>query len=188
MKAIRVHETGGPEVLRLEDVADPIPAPGELLIDVEAVGVNFIEIYQREGLYPLPRPFTLGARSRGRRARDRRGRDGVQGRRPRRFAEREGRVRGASASSPPTARSVIPDGVSTQAGRGGLAAGADRALSRRRRPIPLAAGRSRARPRGGGRRRTSALPDGEEARRVRHRHGVDRREARSSRTTPAPTR
>ena len=45
MKAIRVHDKGGPEVLKLEDVADPTPGPGELLIDVEAVGVNFIEIY-----------------------------------------------------------------------------------------------------------------------------------------------
>ena len=42
MKAIRVHETGGPEVLRMEDVPVPVVGPGELLIDVEAVGVNFI--------------------------------------------------------------------------------------------------------------------------------------------------
>ena len=65
MKAIRVHETGGPEVLKLDEVPDPAPGPGELLIDVEAVGVNFIEIYQREGAYPLPRPFTLGSEAAG---------------------------------------------------------------------------------------------------------------------------
>lgn len=65
MRAVRVHETGGPEVLRVDDVADPTPSPGELLIDVEAIGVNFIEIYQREGLYPLPRPFTLGSEAAG---------------------------------------------------------------------------------------------------------------------------
>jgi NADPH2:quinone reductase len=61
MKAIRVHETGGPEVLRVEDVPDPTPGPGELLIDVQAVGVNFIEIYQRTGIYQKPLPFTPGA-------------------------------------------------------------------------------------------------------------------------------
>ena len=71
MKAIRVHETGGPDVLQLEDVADPSAGAGELLIDVEAIGVNFIEIYQREGLYQVPRPFTPGSRSGGRRARRR---------------------------------------------------------------------------------------------------------------------
>lgn len=65
MRAVRVHETGGPEVLRVDDVPDPTPAPGELLIDVEAIGVNFIEIYHREGLYPLPRPFTLGSEAAG---------------------------------------------------------------------------------------------------------------------------
>lgn len=65
MKAIRVHETGGPEVLRCEEVPAPTPGPGELLIDVEAVGVNFIEIYQREGLYPMPRPFIPGSEAAG---------------------------------------------------------------------------------------------------------------------------
>jgi NADPH2:quinone reductase len=65
MKAIRVHETGGPEVLRLEEVESPVPGPGELLMDVEATGVNFIEIYRREGLYTVPRPFTPGSEAAG---------------------------------------------------------------------------------------------------------------------------
>jgi NADPH2:quinone reductase len=65
MKAVRVHETGGVEVLRLEDLPDPVPGAGELLIDVEAIGVNFIEIYQREGLYSVPRPFTPGSEAAG---------------------------------------------------------------------------------------------------------------------------
>jgi NADPH2:quinone reductase len=65
MKAIRVHETGGPEVLTFDDLPDPAPGPAELLIDVEAIGVNFIEIYQRQGQYPLPRPFTLGEEAAG---------------------------------------------------------------------------------------------------------------------------
>jgi len=65
MRAIRVHETGGPEVLRVDTVPDPTPGAGEVLIDVEAIGVNFIEIYQREGWYQLPRPFILGAEGAG---------------------------------------------------------------------------------------------------------------------------
>ena len=65
MKAIRIHETGGPEVLKYEDVSDPTPGPGELLIDVEAIGVNFIEIYQREGLYQMQKPFTPGSEAAG---------------------------------------------------------------------------------------------------------------------------
>jgi NADPH:quinone reductase len=65
MRAIRVHETGGPEVLRVEDVPEPVPDAGEVVVDVEAIGVNFIEIYQREGLYPFPRPFTPGAEAAG---------------------------------------------------------------------------------------------------------------------------
>jgi NADPH2:quinone reductase len=65
VKAIRVHETGGPEVLRLDELPNPAPGPSELLIDIQAIGVNFIEIYRREGLYPGPRPFTLGAEAAG---------------------------------------------------------------------------------------------------------------------------
>ena len=65
MKAIRIHEHGGPDVLRLEDVDTPVPAAGELLIDVEAIGVNFIEVYHRIGLYPVKRPMTLGSEAAG---------------------------------------------------------------------------------------------------------------------------
>src|SRR6185437_13375946 len=65
MKAIRAHEAGGPEVLRVDDVPDPSPEAGELLIDVEAAGVNFVDIYQREGLYQVARPFTLGSEAAG---------------------------------------------------------------------------------------------------------------------------
>jgi NADPH2:quinone reductase len=65
MRAIRVHQPGGPEVLQLEELPDPIPGHGQLLIDVETIGVNFIEIYQREGHYPVPRPFTPGSEAAG---------------------------------------------------------------------------------------------------------------------------
>jgi NADPH2:quinone reductase len=65
MNAIRVSQTGGPDVLRLEDIAPPAPGAGELLIDVEAVGVNFIEIYRREGLYQVALPYTPGEEAAG---------------------------------------------------------------------------------------------------------------------------
>jgi NADPH2:quinone reductase len=60
-KAIRIHESGGPEVLRYEDVDVPAPGPGEAQIRQHAVGVNYIDIYFRTGLYPAPsNPFTPG--------------------------------------------------------------------------------------------------------------------------------
>lgn len=65
MKAVRVHATGGPEVLRLEDVPVPSPAAGQVLIRIEAVGVNFVDVYHRTGLYPLPLPLTPGREAAG---------------------------------------------------------------------------------------------------------------------------
>jgi NADPH:quinone reductase len=65
VKAIQVHETGSADVLRLEEVPDPRPGPGEALIRVESIGLNFIEIYQRTGLYPMPKPFTPGTEGAG---------------------------------------------------------------------------------------------------------------------------
>lgn len=61
MLAIRIHETGGPEKLRADDIPVPSPAAGEVRIRVEAAGLNFIDTYQRSGLYAVPLPFTLGA-------------------------------------------------------------------------------------------------------------------------------
>lgn len=60
MKAIRVHETGGPENLVLDDIDIPEAGPGELLIRVEAAGLNYIDTYHRSGLYQLDCPVTLG--------------------------------------------------------------------------------------------------------------------------------
>jgi NADPH2:quinone reductase len=60
MKAIRIHETGGTDKLRLDDLALPNPGAGEVRIRVEAAGVNFLDTYQRSGLYPVTLPHTLG--------------------------------------------------------------------------------------------------------------------------------
>ncbi|MCY4640642.1 MAG: quinone oxidoreductase [Chloroflexi bacterium] len=65
MRAIRVHETGGPEALRAEELPRPEPGPGEALVAVAAAGINFIDIYQRSGLYALPLPFTAGSEAAG---------------------------------------------------------------------------------------------------------------------------
>jgi NADPH2:quinone reductase len=65
MKAIRVHETGGPEKLLLEEIPRPEPQAGEILLKIAAAGVNFIDIYQRTGLYKLSVPFTPGQEAAG---------------------------------------------------------------------------------------------------------------------------
>jgi NADPH2:quinone reductase len=65
MKAIRPKQVGGPEVLQIEDVATPSPGPNQALVRVEAVGVNYIDVYHRTGLYPLPLPLPIGLEGAG---------------------------------------------------------------------------------------------------------------------------
>ncbi|HEX6029969.1 MAG TPA: quinone oxidoreductase [Tepidiformaceae bacterium] len=65
MKAIVIHSPGGPEVMRLEDVPDPDPGPGEAVVRMGATGINFVEIYQRRGQYPRQTPFTPGEEGAG---------------------------------------------------------------------------------------------------------------------------
>ncbi|MCS7068836.1 MAG: quinone oxidoreductase [Meiothermus sp.] len=65
MKAIRVHQTGGPEVMRLEDLPIPTPGEGQALVRLQAIGVNFIDTYKRSGLYSVPTPFTVGEEGAG---------------------------------------------------------------------------------------------------------------------------
>jgi NADPH2:quinone reductase len=65
MRAIRIHETGGPEVLTLEDVPTPEPGEGQVRVRVAAAGLNFIDTYQRVGAYKLPLPLTLGMEGAG---------------------------------------------------------------------------------------------------------------------------
>jgi len=64
-KAIRVHESGGPEEMRWEDVAVGEPGRGEVRLRQTAVGLNFIDVYHRTGLYPQPLPFTPGVEGAG---------------------------------------------------------------------------------------------------------------------------
>ena len=63
--AIRIHENGGPEVLRWEEVEVGDPGPGEIRLRQHAVGLNFIDVYHRTGLYKQPLPFTPGVAAAG---------------------------------------------------------------------------------------------------------------------------
>ena len=65
MKAVRVHAPGGPEALKVEDVSEPTPKPGEAVVKLDAAGLNFIDVYQRSGLYKLDMPLTLGLEAGG---------------------------------------------------------------------------------------------------------------------------
>ena len=65
MRAIRVHEFGGPEVLTWEEQATPKPEAGQARVRLEAIGVNYIDTYHRTGLYKNPLPFTLGVEGAG---------------------------------------------------------------------------------------------------------------------------
>jgi NADPH:quinone reductase len=65
MRAARINEPGGPEVLEIAEVDDPEPGDGEVLVRVHAAGLNFIDTYQRSGAYPLELPATLGLEGAG---------------------------------------------------------------------------------------------------------------------------
>ena len=65
MNAIQIRETGGPEVLQLVELPIPAPGPGQVLIRVEAIGVNFIEIYFRKGQYKATFPMVPGSEAAG---------------------------------------------------------------------------------------------------------------------------
>jgi zinc-binding alcohol dehydrogenase/oxidoreductase len=61
MKAIRIHEDGGPEVLRYEDVPDPVPGEGDVLVELRAASLNHLDVWMRKGLPSVPKPRILGA-------------------------------------------------------------------------------------------------------------------------------
>ena len=65
MKVVHVHQPGGPEVLLLEEAEIPTPGPKQVLVRIESIGVNFIDIYHRTGLYPLDAPFIPGREAAG---------------------------------------------------------------------------------------------------------------------------
>jgi NADPH2:quinone reductase len=66
MKAVRIQKPGGREVLEYTDLPEPRPERGQVLVALDFAGVNFFDVYQREGLYPLAMPFTPGTEAAGR--------------------------------------------------------------------------------------------------------------------------
>jgi NADPH:quinone reductase len=121
VKAIRVATPGGPEAMEFLDVDRPEAGPGELLVKVEAIGINFIDVYHRTGLYPLPTPFTPGSEGAGVVAEVGAGVDGIQ------VGDRVGfSVLGSYAEYAviPAERAVpLPDGIDARAAAAALLQG-----------------------------------------------------------------
>ena len=174
MKVIRVHAHGGPRSCEVEEAEVPHAGPGQALLRIEAVGVNFVEIYHRTGLYKIPRPLHARHRSgrygRGRRA----GSDDRPAWRPRRLRQRARRLRRVRAR---------PGGSAGAAARPGEhPAGRCRAAPGRDRPVPhhldfsARAGADLPGARRCRRRRPAALPDGQAPRRPGDRHCLHRGE------------
>jgi NADPH2:quinone reductase len=65
MKVVRIHQFGGPEVLKVEDIPTPTPQAGQVLVRLAAAGLNYIDVYQRTGLYPNPLPYGMGLEGSG---------------------------------------------------------------------------------------------------------------------------
>ena len=61
MKAVRIHEDGGPDVLRYEDAPDPVPGTGQVLVELRAASLNHLDLWIRKGLPSVPKPRILGA-------------------------------------------------------------------------------------------------------------------------------
>ena len=94
MRAIRIHQPGGPEVMRLEEAELAPPGKGEVRLRQHAIGINFIDIYHRTGFYPPAKvPYTPGSEGAGEVTEVGPSVGGVQARRPRRLLRLGGRVR-----------------------------------------------------------------------------------------------
>ena len=151
-KAVRIHSFGDPSVLRYEDIPEPSPKAGEAVVRIDAAGVNFLDVYHRTGLYPIPLPLTLGQEAAGTvvevgegvstvKAGDRVAWSGIFG-------------SYAQLNAVPATGSCSCRLASRRAGRGGDAAGHDRALSRH---VHLSAQAGRHVPRACGRRRRGTV-------------------------------
>ena len=169
-KAIQIHANGGPEVLRYEDVEVRRPGKGEALIRHTAIGVNFIDIYYRSGLYPPPAglPLIPGSEAAGVVIETGEGVDTVK---PGDRVAYAGPL-GAYAEERVIAADrlvKIPDGISDEQAAAMMLKGMTVAYLLLR-THPVKPGRYRALSRGGRRRRADVRPVGQASRRDRHRH------------------
>ncbi len=122
MRAVQVTKAGGPDVLEVVDVDDPAPGPGEVLVDVAAAGVNYIDTYQREGIYPMETPYVAGMEGAGRVAALGDGVEGVAVGDRIAWAETLGSY--AERVAVPWAKAVpVPDGVDDEQAVGALLQG-----------------------------------------------------------------
>ena len=178
--AIRIHEHGSAEKLKWEEVQVGDPGPGQVRVRNTAIGLNFIDTYQRSGLYPMPLPFTLRlgrARAWSRRSapRSRSSRSATAWRTP-------GPI-GAYAEVllRPADRLVkIPAGIDDKVAAAMMLKGMTDAVPDPQH-LPREEGRHHPHARRGGRRGPDPVPVGEEARRHRDRHRGQRRQGRRSR-------
>ena len=113
-RAIRIHEVGGPEVMRLEEVEVAAPAAGEVQVQHTAIGVNFIDVYDRTGHYPQNHAGRPGSRSRRHRRRRRQESARLSCGRTRGVRDRRARLLLRSAQCPRIALVKIPAGVSDE--------------------------------------------------------------------------
>jgi NADPH:quinone reductase len=121
MKAVRIHTLGGPEVLQVDEVPQPKPGENQALVRVMAAGINFIDVYQRSGLYKVPLPYTPGMEGAGTVEKAGPGCDLVPGTRVA-WAMAPGAY--AEYATIPAARLVpIPDGVPFDAAAAGMLQG-----------------------------------------------------------------
>src|SRR5205085_2739251 len=103
--AVRVHKTGGPEVLTYEDIEIGAPGPGQLRVKQHACGINYIDTYIRTGMYPAPLPFVAGNEGAGEGVRDRCA--GVDGARWRRGADGRAKDKGRPRKAHPPPQRVF---------------------------------------------------------------------------------
>ena len=184
VKAVRVHETGGPEAMRIEDIELPPPGRGEVLVRNHAIGVNFIDVYFRKGLYPAPPPFTPGNEGAGEVI--------AVGKGVKDFKVGDRVAYLASLGAYAQERVVAEDRLIKLPKRFPYEVAAAMMLKGLtaqyllRQTFKVKAGDIDPRPCGGGRRRAHPLPMGEGARRPCDRHGRLGRKRRSSPRRPAP--
>ncbi len=178
MLAIQATRAGGPEVLEAVEVEAPAPGPGQIRVRNEAIGLNFIDTYQRSGLYPVRFPAVLGQEAAGVVDAVGDGRDALQGRRPRRLQRPARRLCRSTRSSPPSAAVALPDGVSFEAAAASLLKGMTTEFLVRR-CYAVQAGETVLRPRRGRRGRHAAGAVAEGAGRNGDRHGRLGREGRA---------
>ncbi len=178
MRAIYFERNGGPEVLELQDRPAPEPRDGEVLVEIDAVGVNYRDVYERNGGgYGSAPPAIIGVEGAGT----------IAGTGERvAWAHVDGSY--AQKLAAPRGKLVpVPDGVSSEVAAAAVLQGMT-AHYLACDSYPVGRGRLGARPRRGGRRRAAAHPDRQVARRPRDRDHVDRLRRRTSPARPVPTR